>query len=146
MLKKVISGWCAAPGAPNGWDPKRDGDCGALPIRVYPYDAFRGGVNVKKIEWCESAWEPTPRELEALNAGGQVVLRVHGWQVPVALYVERFVEGEPIPTLAPRPLEVSHETYQEIRRLLIADGNRGTFVRHDGREAIDLSDITVVAR
>lgn len=35
-----------------------------------------------------SAWEPTPADLEALNAGGSVVLRVLGVQPPVALYVE----------------------------------------------------------
>lgn len=35
----------------------------------------------------ESAWEPTPRELELLNAGHSVVLRVVGGMPPVALYV-----------------------------------------------------------
>lgn len=40
------------------------------------------------MQYCDSAWEPTPAELEMLNAGGSVVLRVVGWQVPVALYVE----------------------------------------------------------
>ncbi len=81
MLKKVIAGWNAAPGAPANWDPVRDGECGALPIRV----------NTRKdgsIYFCESAWEPTPEELQWLNDGGQLVLRVIGWQVPVALYVE----------------------------------------------------------
>ncbi len=81
MLKKAILGWNAAPGAPKDWNPERDGDCGALPIRVTFHPD--GTVN-----YCESAWEPTPRELEHLMAGGQLVLRVVGWQVPVALYVE----------------------------------------------------------
>ena len=80
MLKRVITGWNAAPGAPANWDPERDGDCGALPIRV-----ARDG---DRVAWCESAWEPTPQELEMLNAGGSLILRVCGWQVPVALYVE----------------------------------------------------------
>ena len=85
MLKKVIRGWNAAPGAPVNWDPARDGDCGALPIRVFPPKALAGDA---RLQYCESAWEPTPRELEWLNQGGQLVLRVCGWQVPVALYVE----------------------------------------------------------
>ena len=85
MLKKVIKGWNAAPGAPKNWNPTKDGDCDALPIRVFPPKALEGTV---LVQHCESAWEPTPRELEWLNAGGQVVLRVVGWQVPVALYVE----------------------------------------------------------
>jgi hypothetical protein len=80
MIKKAIAGWNVAPGAPVGWRPEVHGDCGALPIRVLPY--ADGGL------CCESAWEPTPQELEMLNAGGQIVLRVIGWQVPVALYVE----------------------------------------------------------
>lgn len=87
MLKKVIAGWNAAPGAPANWDPKRDGDCGSLPIRFWPCNAKLDGTE-PRVQWCESAWEPTPRELELLNAGGQIVLRVCGWQVPVALYVE----------------------------------------------------------
>ena len=85
MLKKVIAGWNAAPGAPKGWNPARDGDCGVLPIRVSPSAALKTSV---PVQMCESAWEPTPAELEMLNAGGQVVLRIMGWQVPVALYVE----------------------------------------------------------
>jgi hypothetical protein len=80
MIKKAILGWNAAPGAPAGWDPNRDGECGALPIRVLK---LPGGTMC-----CESAWEPTPEELAWLNAGGQIVLRVIGWQVPVALYCE----------------------------------------------------------
>lgn len=34
----------------------------------------------------ESAWEPTPDELAALNAGGSIVLRIMGGQPPVLLY------------------------------------------------------------
>lgn len=86
MLKKVIRGWNAAPGAPKGWDPAKDGDCGALPIRAFPPKALTD-PNVK-LQWVESAWEPTPEELDWLNKGGQLVLRIVGWQVPVALYCE----------------------------------------------------------
>lgn len=62
--------------APAGWDEKTQGQCSRLHIRVTP-----DGV-------CESAWEPTPDELLALNAGGSVVLRILGGQPPVMLYVE----------------------------------------------------------
>ena len=85
MLKKVIKGWNAAPGAQANWDPELQGECGALPIRVFPPLALAGRA---PLQWCESAWEPTPQELDWLNAGGQIVLRVCSWQVPVALYVE----------------------------------------------------------
>lgn len=80
MIPKRIAGANAYPGAPAGWNPKKDGECGHLAVRV----TRRGD----QIAYCESAWEPTPVELAALNAGGSVVLRVVGWQVPVALYVE----------------------------------------------------------
>ena len=86
MLKRVIRGWNAAPGAPKNWDPKRDGDCGALPIRVFPPKALV--VSNVPVQYVESAWEPTPQELEWLNQGGSLILRIVGWQVPVALYVE----------------------------------------------------------
>lgn len=80
MISKHISGANAYPGAPEGWQPEKDGSCGHLAVRV-----TKEG---DRIGHCESAWEPTPKELEMLNAGGQIVLRVIGWQVPVALYVE----------------------------------------------------------
>lgn len=81
MIKRAIEGWNAAPGAPENWDPARDGDCGALPIRV-------SRANDGTIRHCDSAWEPTPQELEMLNVGGSVILRVAGWQCPVALWAE----------------------------------------------------------
>ena len=88
MIKRAITGWNAAPGAPANWNPKTDGDCGALPIRTYPHDAIKDGrLDTARLKYVESAWQPTPRELEMLNAGGSVILRVVGWQVPVALYV-----------------------------------------------------------
>ncbi len=75
MLKKAILGWNAAPGAPIGWDPIQHGECGALPIRVHPPEAAK---DPSQALYCESAWEPTPVELDMLNRGGQVVLRVAG--------------------------------------------------------------------
>ena len=80
MLKQVIKGYNATPGAPLNWNPAH-GTCGALPIRVL--DDNKGHHYA-----CESAWLPTATELEQLNAGGMVVLRVVGMQPPVFLYVE----------------------------------------------------------
>lgn len=144
MLKKVIAGWNAAPGAPANWNPSRDGDCGALPIRYWPRDAKLDGSG-PRMKWCESAWEPTPRELEMLQGGGQVVLRVWGWQVPVALYVEPLGHGGEQPALASDLVTVSPETYREIRQLLIKRGTGGAFDRRDGREVLELGDVTLVA-
>lgn len=148
MLKKVIAGWNAAPGAPANWDPAKDGDCGALPIRYWPRTAKLDGSG-PRIQWCESAWEPTPKELDLLNAGGQIVLRVWGWQVPVAIYTEPLhTDGDTSrePALPPKPFEVSTDTYQEIRRLLLKDGVVGTFDVANGRETMELSGVTLVAR
>lgn len=85
MISKRIAGANAYPGAPLGWEPERDGACSRLAVRV----TMDAGGNPK---YCESAWEPTPAELQMLNAGGQIVLTIVGWQVPVALSVERAVE------------------------------------------------------
>lgn len=89
MLKKIISGWNAAPGAPEGWDPKiHGGECHTLPIRVF--QESNGTI------FCESAWEPTPDEVALLLSGGQIVLRVYGWQPAVALYVEPMKPEDPL--------------------------------------------------
>ena len=82
MIPRRILGAQHWLGAPAGWKPDKDGDCGHLAIRT-------AGDPRRSTGWCESAWEPTPRELEQLNAGGSVILRVIGWQPPVALYVEK---------------------------------------------------------
>lgn len=88
MLKKVIHGWNAAPGAPKDWNPERDGECGALPIRA----TFHTDGTISHVE---SAWEPTPTELAQLNSGGSVILRIVGWQPPVALFVEPYDADNP---------------------------------------------------
>jgi hypothetical protein len=79
LIPKRISGATNYLGAPKGWHPETDGDCCHLAVRM---------VNEAGIQIAESAWEPTPDELAALNAGGSVVLRVVGGQPPVMLYVE----------------------------------------------------------
>src|ERR1017187_5188741 len=96
MIPRRISGAKHWLGAPAGWKPDADGDCGHLAIRIHG-DPRRGDG------WVESAWEPTPAELEQLNAGGSIILRIIGWQPPVAVYVEKAEHAyEPV-----HPVEVA---------------------------------------
>lgn len=78
MKPCAINGYTHSPGAPLGWTPERNGECGILPL-IYRPDAH-GNME------CVSAWKPTAEELEQLNNGGFVILSVVGWQVPVMLY------------------------------------------------------------
>lgn len=84
MIPRRIAGANHWLGAPKGWKPEADGNCGHLAIRTCAGDPRHDGR-----AYCESAWEPTPKELEQLNAGGSIILRIIGWQSPVALYVEK---------------------------------------------------------
>jgi hypothetical protein len=88
MIPRRIRGASHYLGAPVGWRPEKDGDCSHLAIRTHG-DPIRGSG------WCESAWEPLPDDLELIKAGGSIILRVWGWQPPVALYVELVVQEEP---------------------------------------------------
>lgn len=76
MKKALIEGAIANPGAPEGMTEEQ---VGRLPVRLVEYD---DGTTA-----CESAWKPSKEELDLLFKGGYVILRVLGWQVPVALYV-----------------------------------------------------------
>lgn len=78
-----IKGANVSLGAPAGWNEDRDGPCGALPVRV-----TRTPQNT--VNHCESAWMPDALDLQALNAGHAVILRVYGGQPAVAVYVDRF--------------------------------------------------------
>lgn len=79
MIPARIQGATRVLGAPTGWTPETSGPCRGLPIR----DGSAGDVPV-----MESAWEPTPAELAALNAGGKVYLRIVGsGHPPVMVYV-----------------------------------------------------------
>lgn len=79
MEVATIKGATHNPGAPHGWT-ESNGPCGTLPI------VFR--VDSHGNQSCESAWKPTSDELRMLNDGGFVILRVIGWQVPVAIYAK----------------------------------------------------------
>lgn len=73
MLIKCIDGFTRQFGAPADWDGK-DMSCGVLPV----LDVETGEGN-----FMFSAWEPTRPELEALNKGANIVLRVRGTAHPV---------------------------------------------------------------
>lgn len=68
-------------GAPENWDPAKDGTCLVLPVRVQEF-----GEN--KLPECVSAWQPSPEELALLTRGGVVILSIIGRQPPVMLTVE----------------------------------------------------------
>ena len=78
MIPGRIANATRVLGAPEGWDPEKDGDCGGLAI------ADVDGVMI-------SAWMPLPDELEKLAAGAPIYLQVVGTgHPPVMLFV-----GEP---------------------------------------------------
>jgi hypothetical protein len=82
MIPKRIAGATRYLGAPKGWEPEADGDCSHLAIVDVP--STNGGSPV-----MISAWEPTPKELEALVAGAPVYLQVVGSaHPPVMVWVQ----------------------------------------------------------
>lgn len=56
--------------APKGWDHEAEGECIGLPVRI------EDGVSY-------SVWKPSDEDLARLNAGGGVVVAVHGGQPPI---------------------------------------------------------------
>ena len=66
-------------GAPSSWNETADGHCARLPIA----DVICDGARV-----MESAWLPTPGELELLVAGAPIILGILGeYHPPVYLTV-----------------------------------------------------------
>jgi hypothetical protein len=81
MIPTRIAGATRYLGAPVGWEPDKDGPCAHLAIQDAQLD---GGTNV-----MVSAWEPTPGELAAMNAGNPVYLQIVGTaHPPVFVWVE----------------------------------------------------------
>jgi len=79
MLRRVIRGFTNVFGKPRNWAAQTDNECSDLHVRAVP----DGEMAV-----FQSAWEPTPQELDLLNKGGSVILHCWGAQIPVALTVE----------------------------------------------------------
>lgn len=84
MIPRRINGATHCLGKPVDWDEAKQGKCYDLWIRVV---AEPGGA----MNRCESAWEPTPDEIEILKAGGSIIVSVVGGQPPI------WVSAEPMP-------------------------------------------------
>ena len=89
MIPRRITNHTHNLGAPDGWNEKEAGKCISLAVRVVGEP--KGGNG-----FCESAWEPTPAELDAIKKGGSIILRIWGWQPPVSIYTERVETGEKV--------------------------------------------------
>ncbi len=87
MLHRRISGATRTFTAPVNWH--RDNPTG-VDLHV------RQSAIGDDIQVFSSAWEPTPAELKALNAGGSVILTIVGGQPPVKLHVEDLESGREI--------------------------------------------------
>lgn len=74
MIPARIEGTDIVIGAPPNWDERESGRCMGLPVRL----TERGGNR-----WMESAWRPSPAELDALNRGACVLLMVSAAAHPV---------------------------------------------------------------
>lgn len=86
MLIKRIEGATRNLGAPPNWD----GDiskCNVLPIR---------DVVTDQGPFMVSAWEPTPAELAAINAGASIQLWVQGTGHPVVSLVVTSLDGDKV--------------------------------------------------
>lgn len=70
MIPARIQGATRYLGAPAGWEPATDGHCAHLAIRDVEINGMAPAMY--------SAWEPTPDELAALNAGAKILLIVVG--------------------------------------------------------------------
>lgn len=66
MIPAVIEDHDLIVGAPPNWDPA-NGPCRGLPVRL---------VRGNGIVWYQSAWRPSPDEIEALKRGACVILSV----------------------------------------------------------------------
>jgi len=85
-----ITGATRNLGAPQGWDPDKDGTCGGLPIRDEPHSP---GVNR-----MVSSWLPTPEEIALIQAGAPIHLLIVGSAHPpvaVSVGVPPRDEGHP---------------------------------------------------
>ena len=80
ILPRRIADATAYLCAPADWTPDTDGYWGPLAIRE------QGDAN-SGAGWVESAWEVTPDDIERLHEGCSLIVRIRGWQPPIALYV-----------------------------------------------------------
>ncbi len=82
MKSIPIKGHTRRIGAPVNWDHSEKGICHTIEV------LDEGG-------WMMSAWLPTPKELEQLNAGYPIILSIGGNRHPVvSLVIGGFDDGE----------------------------------------------------
>lgn len=75
-----IQGATRTLGAPPDWDERRDGHCGGLPVRDEMF--------APDLPAMTSAWFPTPEEIDAMQRGAPIYLRVIGrTHPPVSVFV-----------------------------------------------------------
>ena len=75
MIANVIKGFTHLFGKPDRWE----GQCDTLHVRVGQDDG---------PPFCESAWVPTPEEIEQLKAGASIIIRLYAPQPVMCTYVE----------------------------------------------------------
>lgn len=75
MKPSVIFGATNELGAPQNWNTEVHGPCAKLFVRI-DGDVF------------QSAWKPSPQELQILNEGGAVVIGLVGAQLAMNVVVE----------------------------------------------------------
>lgn len=88
MTPTVIEGANLSLGAPANWDEARHGPCVRLHIRVTHGEIDDGETVHRPVDYCESAWQPSPEEVQLLIGGGSVVVRVYGGQPPISIFIE----------------------------------------------------------
>lgn len=105
MIPRVIANSNAVWSKPPGWDSEKQGPVYDLHLHVTPPNAPN---NMTGHHVYQTAWEPTPAEMDGLNAGGNVVVLLTGMQPPMAVMVS-------IPPVDPAALNPEHV---QIRNLL----------------------------
>lgn len=123
-----IAGRTRVFGAPQDWNPERDGECGALPIRD---ERFAPGTN-KMV----SEWKPSAIEIEHLKLGAPLQLGIIGTTHPV---VSLGVGAVP-----PRPAEESAARMSRIEALLKALEEWPERLIEQDMDVTSRADLTVV--
>jgi hypothetical protein len=82
-----IKGCTRRIGATAGWDHEKDGLCHTIEVLDQEVDGHN---------WMQTAWLPTVRELEQLNAGYPIILSILGTRHPVvSLQIGGMEYGDP---------------------------------------------------
>lgn len=85
MIPAVIEGHERVIGAPQNWDEAQSGKCLGLPVRT---------VQSGGMAWMQSAWRPSPEEIEAIQRGACVILSISAPVHPVVGMTVGSVPGQ----------------------------------------------------